>query len=319
MDLRKNPEIGFAAQFDSPVTIVPELPPDLLDTSSIQALTTVAALMSRPNVAGAATSGEQLTSEESLAVRLLALYTAGGMLDLSKEQFRTLDDRAAKFVQTCGNAELAAYAAFVRRRAYELTRHRGVVGRRRSGDAPSVQSADGKISGWLSTPVPGKAERYRKYMHEVDPEIFWGHLYLPPEEARNVTGLARIDLDSGRGYGNVEVGLSPMFELHPRYMQLLTIAGVFAAAKPSCCNTSAEAIVMLALYAAGARMLLTKQQFRTLEDRARKYASTMQFGRYRRYGNRDFAMKALFFARLRARRTGVLPSGGRKKRSPKTA
>lgn len=132
--------------------------------------------------------------------------------------------------------------------------------------------------------------------------------------ALRTEGLVTVDLETGRAYGDMTAGLPESFfakttddDAGARTIRrrLLTYAALFGAVRPELSNRESEAIVSLALYAAGARVGYTRQQFRSLEKRVRAYISSMKDDRFPE-GNSRAARYVLRRAQSRARGCGVI-------------
>lgn len=143
-------------------------------------------------------------------------------------------------------------------------------------------------------------------------------------------GLVELNLDDGRGYGEMDSGLPADFhtnrqftrgqeEQQVRYIRerLLTYAALFSVGQPRHARQEPEAIVMLALYGAGVRIGLSTQQFRVLERRAKRYIATMltmvpqgepqgPLSKAHYLRNAQMARYALRRATVRAKATGLI-------------
>lgn len=112
--------------------------------------------------------------------------------------------------------------------------------------------------------------------------------------ARRTRNLQRIELVTGRGYGDLAGSLEDaLFEDRPQVREtwtskrLVTYAAVMAACRPRRCTQDIESVIMLALYGAGTRIRLTSEQFQTLRLRAEYYISRVREPRFPR---RNLAM-----------------------------
>lgn len=151
--------------------------------------------------------------------------------------------------------------------------------------------------------------RRAAYRHVADLGIT-GPEASPLRMTRRTEGLQHLEPCDGRGYGKMAESLDQMwFEERPvdnwSARRLITYAAVMAACKPRLCNPEVEACILLALYAAGARISLTADQFRTLRERAEYYIGRMQDPRY---CGRNLAMATFILgqASLRAGNEDVL-------------
>ncbi len=119
--------------------------------------------------------------------------------------------------------------------------------------------------------------------------------------------LAETDFANGRGFGVMDEGLSEDFDrTQPADVRLLTTAGMFAHITQQLTNESSQAIVFLSLYAANAHVQLTKEQFRLLERRVRKYLRNLDQELPGHKSNGDRAHFVLVTARDRARRENTV-------------
>lgn len=111
-----------------------------------------------------------------------------------------------------------------------------------------------------------------------------------------------VDFERGRGFGSMATGLPADYLSGGRVTVLSTIAALYLHPDPARANASSQAVAMLALYGAGARVRLTPEQFLQLDSVAEEYESIMR-GRtqpghadnqnlvdaVRRYADRRFA------------------------------
>lgn len=148
-----------------------------------------------------------------------------------------------------------------------------------------------------------RREAYRR----AERENLTGRVSPPVEEtAESNAGLAEVDFNAGRGYGELGNGLPADFDATAsQYERLVTYAALFAHRKMGPTNRRAQAIVCLALYAAGADVALTHDQFRILERVVRQYLRDMRLPKHGVPVNGDRAHYVLSMARRRARKEGV--------------
>jgi hypothetical protein len=122
-----------------------------------------------------------------------------------------------------------------------------------------------------------------------------------------VEGLAEVDFTVGRGYGPLGIGLPSDFDATaPKQTRLVTYAALFAHSTPRLTNQRSQAVVYLALYAAGARIALNKQQFRLLERRVKGYIEQVSSGHFAGLAAGKHAHYVLNHARRRARKAGLI-------------
>ena len=96
------------------------------------------------------------------------------------------------------------------------------------------------------------------------------------KKQNNDNGMAVVDFENGRGFGPMAAGLTTDFLQGNKKAVLTTIAFLFTHPNPLRVNTYCQAITMLALFASGALVSLTKQQFRRLERTVKDYESYMR-------------------------------------------
>ena len=268
------PDVTVNIDFTANAPHMNDLPVDMFDIDERDALATVAALFSTPEVK----NGEQhLSTEETLAVRILALFATDAWFRVSKADFRDLDGSAAR-LQSRSDQETARTIAWVRRTACKRASWIGLIGDRvepladRTNPLALIAPEDGRGYGVLDN---GLAIEF--------------HGTTPPNRRLIIEGQSRTDE-----------------QLAWERKRLRTYAGLFAACKPRCCNTAAEAVVFMALYGAGARVELTKQQFRKLERRVREYIGTQTGHERGNQRNADMASFAMHAAQERARAARVI-------------
>ena len=269
------PDVTVAIDFTAAVPHMSSLPADMFDINESQALATAAALFCAPDLK---LNDQPLTTDGVLAVRILALFASDAWVRFSRPDFQELYARATQYKQECEDAETAEIVGWVLRRAHAR-------------------------ACWI-----GLAH------HHTEP--------LP--EAQNP--LAMLDPHAGRGYSVIDRGLASEFhgevpsrratlvpgapksdeQVEWERKRLLTYAALFAGCERHCCNQAAEAVVLLALYGAGVRVELTKQQFRKLERRVRDYIGTMTGHERGIQRNADMASFVVHAAQERARATGVI-------------
>jgi len=120
-------------------------------------------------------------------------------------------------------------------------------------------------------------------------------------------GKARLDFESGRGFGPVGTDLPEAFLDWGRACVLNTIALLFTHPNPMRVNKPCQAVAVLALYGAGALVDLTKQQYRRLETVVREYESYMRApAPHDQPGNESFARFARRAAERRAKSEGII-------------
>lgn len=272
MNRNNNTSINFGARV--PQLNVPEY---LFDADEQLALATFAALCTSANVKDGDT---YLVDEDTLALRQHALFAAGAQVKYHTDDFRDLERHARGI-----NHPLVGW---VLRASYNRARTLGMAG-----------------AGRVNT-----------------------------DTNANVDGFAYIEPRDGRGYGALASDLCSNFfggdqrkltaeeadweALRQRFSgvdntpdaatrkRLITFSAVFAACKPRLCNQEVEAVVLLALYGAGAFIDLTAHQFHMLRMRAEKYIDTMRADRWADFRNREMAETALEAARKRAHNDGVI-------------
>ncbi|HEY9714356.1 MAG TPA: hypothetical protein V6C72_12875 [Chroococcales cyanobacterium] len=115
-----------------------------------------------------------------------------------------------------------------------------------------------------------------------------------------------VDFDLGRGYGSMGSGLPADFLKSEPQQVLVTIAALFATPMVEHANVLSQAVSYLALFASGARVILTKQQFRKLERRVRQYASIMRAEQFAGTQNEAFANYVLKHAVKRAKAESII-------------
>jgi hypothetical protein len=120
-------------------------------------------------------------------------------------------------------------------------------------------------------------------------------------------GKARLDFESGRGFGPVGADLPDAFLRLDRACVLSTIALMFTHPSPMRVNKPCQAVTMMALYGAGAVVDLSKQQYRRLETAVREYESYMRApAPHDQPRNESFARFARRAAESRAKSEGVI-------------
>lgn len=97
-------------------------------------------------------------------------------------------------------------------------------------------------------------------------------------QTQKSTSKVIVEFNDGRGRGFEPIGvdLPDSFLQQDKKTVLITIALLFAPPDPRCGNRFVQAVYSLALYASGAMVMLTKQQFRQLERRVKDYMSIMR-------------------------------------------
>ena len=268
------PDVTVAIDFMSEVPHMANLPLDMFDINESQALATAAALFCAPELR---VEHDLLTTDGALAVRILALFGADAWVRFSRPDFEELYARATQFQRECEDPETAETVRWVLRRAHAR-------------------------ACWI-----GLAHNHTQPLSDAQ------------------SPLALVDPYEGRGYGIIDRGLASEFhgavpsrsaplvtgtsksteQVEWERKRLITYAALFAGCETHCCNTSAEAVVFLALYGAGVRVQLTKQQYRKLERRVRDYIST-QTSDHGVQRNADMASFVVHAAQERARATGVI-------------
>jgi hypothetical protein len=123
-------------------------------------------------------------------------------------------------------------------------------------------------------------------------------------DTQNVKGKAIVDFETGRGFGDVSTGLPEDFLEGDKQTVLVTIATIFTHPNPMSLTMEAQAVAYLALFAAGAQVALTKQQFRQLERRVETYESWMRG--ISRQRNEAFAAYVRKHAVRRAKAAGII-------------
>jgi hypothetical protein len=125
---------------------------------------------------------------------------------------------------------------------------------------------------------------------------------------------APVDFNSGRGFGQMGLGLQDNFlQVGTREQVCSTISLLYMHPNvegTARANKLSQAMSMLALYAGGAAVKLDKQQFRLLERRVREYASYMRAPQFDGTFNLPFAQYVLKHAVKRAKKDGLF--GGNK-------
>ena len=268
------PDVTVNIDFTAAAPHLHNLPVDMFDIDERDAFATVAALFSTPEVRSDDT---HLSSEGTLAVRILALFAADAWLRFTKQDFRTLDGHAAR-LQSNSDDETASLIAWVRRGACKRAVWIGLIGDRVE-PLPDRQNP-------LALIAPDKGRGYGVLDNGLATEF---HGTTPPNRRLIIEGQSKTDE-----------------QVAWERKRLRTYAGLFAGCKPRCCNSAAEAVVFLALYGAGARVELTKQQFRKLERRVREYIGTMTGHERGIQRNADMASFAMHAAQERARAAGVI-------------
>ena len=113
----------------------------------------------------------------------------------------------------------------------------------------------------------------------------------------HTNGSAILDFDMGRGFGPLGAGLPADFlSVTDPVTALTTIAAVFSHPDPTRVNTYTQAVAMLALYGAGARVTLTGAQYGELDEVVEQYESIMKAPKHGHPGNEAMA----HFVRLHA-------------------
>src|SRR5262249_20069379 len=90
--------------------------------------------------------------------------------------------------------------------------------------------------------------------------------------------LVAIDFEKGRGFGPMGSGLPEDYLAGDRVTVLSTIAAIYLHPDPTRANTMSQAVALLALYGAGARVKLTAEQYMQLESEAEEYQAIMRSG-----------------------------------------
>jgi hypothetical protein len=117
---------------------------------------------------------------------------------------------------------------------------------------------------------------------------------------------ATIDFSMGRGFGLIGRGLPADFLKGEKTVVLSTIAMLFTNANPMRCNTYGQSLSMLALYAAGAQVALTDDQYEQLVDKAAEYEAIQRAPIHGHEQNAEFALYVLKHAAERARSEGLV-------------
>lgn len=85
-----------------------------------------------------------------------------------------------------------------------------------------------------------------------------------------------VDFEKGRGFGPMATGLPADYLSGDRVTVLSTLAALYLHPDPARANESSQAVAMLALYGAGARVKLTPEQFLHLDSVAEEYEAIMR-------------------------------------------
>jgi hypothetical protein len=119
--------------------------------------------------------------------------------------------------------------------------------------------------------------------------------------------MATIDFSKGRGFGPIAPGLPVDFlKSEDKTTVLTTIAMLFTNSDPMRTNTFGQAVALLALYAAGARVALDDAQYDQLVDKAAEYESIQRAPIHGHEQNAEFALYVLRAAAERARIDGLV-------------
>lgn len=280
-----NQNITATINFDARVPQL-EVPDYLFDLHADEsfALATFAALCTSANVRRGL--DYYFVDERTLALRQQALFAAGAQVKYHTSDFRDLE-RLAREVKLDGNHKARVHVSWVLRAAYDRAKKLGMAG-------------------------PGRIDT------DSNPRLN-GFAYIQPLDGRGYGNLGSdlsddLFTDNQRELTEEEAGweqLRQQFsgtdntpDAHTR-KRLITYAAVFAACKPRLCNREVEAVVLLALYGAGAYISLSANQLDLLRMRAETYIARMHADRYANFRNREMAEFALEAARKRASADGV--------------
>jgi hypothetical protein len=85
-----------------------------------------------------------------------------------------------------------------------------------------------------------------------------------------------VDFETGRGFGAMATGLPAEYLSGDRVTVLSTIAALYLHPDPARANEWSQAVAMLALYGAGARVKLTPEQYLQLDSVAEEYEAIMR-------------------------------------------
>lgn len=259
------------------------IPEDLFDCAPAQAFATFAALCTSANVKD---GDNYLVDQQSLALRMLALFAAGAQVKFDTSDFRDLDRLAAQCA-TDSNHELVSW---VRRAAYDRAKSLGMAGPGRADTG-----SNDKVSAFAYIePLDGRG--YGELGADLPEELFADAAVTMSEEEAAWEELRQ------RFAGDTTGGA---IDAHTR-KRLVTYAAVMAALKPRLCNTEVEAVVLLALYGAGAGIALSAHQFDLLRMRTEFYISRMNADRFSNFRNREMAEFALRLGRERAVADGII-------------
>jgi hypothetical protein len=264
-----------------------EVPDYLFDADPALALATFAALCTSANVKDPIT-GRYHVDESALALRQQALFAAGAQVKFDPRDFRDLE-RTARQVNLEGNPQARTYVFWALRAAYDRAQRLGMAGPGRV-----ETSGNEKVLGFAYIEPPD-GRGYGDLASDLAPDLFVDKTSEPDAEAAHWEALRQ----QFSGY-DVQTP-----NAHTR-TRLMTYAAVFAACKPRLCHQEVEAVVLLALYGAGAFIRLTRRQFDLLRMRAEKYIDTMRADRYAKFRNREMAEFALEAALKRAADDGIV-------------
>jgi len=256
-----------------------ELPEDLFDCDEVIAMATVAALCT-----GHARAHGQLL------LRQMALFAAGAQVKFNIEDFRDCERTVRTWMSANQPAVDHEVVVWVLREAYNRAKSLGMAG-------------------------PGRVNT------DQNPKLD-GFAFIEPEDGRGFGDLAadladELFVDKQRTLTADEAAYQAQFERYAPLMvapgphnwtrkRLVTYAAVFAALKPRLCNHEVEAVVVLALYGAGARISLEAEQFDALRMQVERYIDCMKADRYAKFRNREMAEFALEAARKRAEVEGIV-------------
>jgi hypothetical protein len=264
------------------------LPDGLFDCNEALALTTFAALCCSPNVKLG--DNEYFVSINSLALRNLALFAAGGQVFYHREDFRDLE----RLAHACSNDTNHHLVSWVLRCAYDRAKSLGIVG---PGTAGSFRVEDARYNG-LSRIEPEDGRGYGLLGEDLADELFHDSKPSRRMTAEEALGQAEFERWSPSAVASEDAEW--------KRKRLVTYAAVMSALKPRLCTQPVEAVVFLALYGAGAEVELTQHQFEMLEMRAAAYLEKMCADRYANSRNRKMAEFALAAAQERARANGIV-------------
>lgn len=109
----------------------------------------------------------------------------------------------------------------------------------------------------------------------------------------------QIDFEKGRGFGPMGTGLPDTYVSGDRVTVLSTIAAIYLHPDPARATEWTQAVAMLALYGAGAKVQLTAEQYMQLETVAEEYEAIMRSGLPGYKSNENLANAARRYAEQR--------------------